>query len=225
MFKRLFKRHLRNNILFHRVLVSLITLYLKFVYITSKWEITYAANFTHKKIDRLDGALFALWHNRLAFGMYIFKDFSKIYALASSHTDGKVITDVIKAMNYGVVEGSSNRNPTGAVRSIIKLITEDKSKVVITPDGPRGPLYKINSNITRIAYKYSKPLIPISCTATNYFELKSWDRMIVPKPFCKISVIIGHPLGLSGDVDSDNNLLETELITLSNKSQKFCREG
>ena len=70
-----------------------------------------------------DGALFAIWHNRLAFGMYIFKNYNNVYALASSHTDGKIITDIIKKMKYGVIEGSTNRKPTDALRSIIKKIT------------------------------------------------------------------------------------------------------
>lgn len=215
MFKKWLKYFLKNSRLVHGLCSMVIFLYLKLVYLTSKWSFSWEEDIEPAKID---SALFALWHNQLAFGMYIFKHYNNVFALASSHIDGKIITDIIKMMGYKVVEGSTNRNPTGAVKTIIKLITTG-NKIVITPDGPRGPLYKINSNITRIAYKYNAPLIPLACIADNYIELKSWDKMIIPKPFSKISVIIGAPIKLSGNEAEDNLLLEENLLKLLKKSK------
>ena len=216
MFRRYLKYFVKNNSLVHRLIAYSIFLYLKFVYATSKWSILYQEG---AKPQDLKGALFALWHRHLAFGMHVFKYYENVSALASSHTDGKIITDVIKMMKFNVVEGSSNRNPTGAVKSIIKLITTGE-KVVITPDGPRGPRLKVNSNITRIAYKYKVPLLPVSCSASKYFQLNSWDRMIIPKPFGEITVILGSPIKLSGNSTEDDQLLETKLITLLKNAKR-----
>ena len=218
MLKKYLKHFLKHSRFIHWFIVWAIYIYLKFVYLTSKWEFIWTDPTLKKKFNTLDGALLALWHNRLAFGMHIFKKYDNVFALASLHTDGKIITDVIRAMDYGVIEGSTNRNPTSAVRSIINSL-ELGNKIVITPDGPRGPVHKINSTITKIAYKYNKPLIPISCMATKYFMLNSWDKMILPKPFGKIIVTIGNSIKLSGNVANDDSLLEKELLNLSYKAE------
>ena len=218
MLKKYLKHFLKHSKFIHWLIVRTIYIYLKFVYLTSKWEFVWTDKALKKKFNTLDGALLAFWHNRLAFGMHILKNYDNVFALVSSHTDGKIITDVIRAMDYGVIEGSTNRNPTRAVRSIINSLTLG-NKIVITPDGPRGPAYKINSTITKIAYKYNKPLIPISCMATKYFMLNSWDKMILPKPFGKIIVTIGTSIKLSGNVANDDRLLENELLNLSYKAE------
>lgn len=214
MIKKGFKKFLKNSNLIQNLSVNILFLYLKAAYYTSKWEFIWPQGVDKEKINQLDGALFALWHNRLAFGMYIFREIDKVYALASSHTDGKLITDIIKKMRFGVIEGSTNRNPTGALKEIISKINSGKN-VVITPDGPRGPIYKINSSIARLAKKFDKPLIPLSCTANKYYELKSWDRMMLPKPFSKITVRFGSPLDLKGSEEEHDILLEQTLIQLS----------
>lgn len=214
MIKKSFKNFLKNSNLIHNISVNILFLYLKAIYFTSKWEFVWPQNFDKEKINQLNGALFALWHNRLAFGMHIFQEIDNVYALASSHTDGKLITDVIRKMKFGVIEGSTNRNPTGALKEIISKINSGNN-VVITPDGPRGPVYKINSSIARLAKKFDKPLIPLSCTATRYYELKSWDKMIIPKFFSKITVRFGAPVDLKDNEESNDILLEQTLTQLS----------
>lgn len=217
MIKQYFKHFLKNSSLIHKLSVYILFLYLKLVYITNKWKFVWPEGMSEVKLNDKNGVLLAIWHNRIAFSMYICKNYDNVYALVSSHTDGKLITDVIRQMNYNVIEGSTNRKPTEALRCIIKQITAG-NKVVITPDGPRGPVYKINSSITRLGYKYSKAIIPISCMATKYFELKSWDKMMIPKNFGEIIVTIGEPLELSGNEKKDNTLLETRLMELSSKA-------
>lgn len=214
MIKKSFKNFLKNSNLIHNISVNILFLYLKAIYFTSKWEFVWPQNFDKEKINQLNGALFALWHNRLAFGMHIFQEIDNVYALALSHTDGKLITDVIRKMKFGVIEGSTNRNPTGALKEIISKINSGNN-VVITPDGPRGPVYKINSSIARLAKKFDKPLIPLSCTATRYYELKSWDKMIIPKFFSKITVRFGAPVDLKDNEESNDILLEQTLTQLS----------
>ncbi len=214
MFVRYIKKCLKHNVVVHYLVALAIYIYLKIVYLTSKWE--FVTIDSQSKRDALEhgNALYALWHNRVAFGMYIFRSLGGIHALASSHTDGKIITDVIKLMGYQVIEGSSNRNPIGATKHIMKVLLAGGG-VVITPDGPRGPVYKINSSITKIAYKINKPIIPLSCMPTKYIRLKSWDGLILPKPFGVIKVIIDEPIKLTGNEKEDNELLEKRLRYLT----------
>ncbi|MDC0864878.1 lysophospholipid acyltransferase family protein [Rickettsiaceae bacterium] len=218
MLKRYLKKLLKNNIVIHKIFVRLITLYLKIVYKTSKWCFVFQDEITEEIINRKRGALFAMWHNRLAFGMGLYKRYDNVHALASSHTDGKLITDVIKKMGYKVIVGSSNKNSTVALRQIIRTINSN-GKVVITPDGPRGPMYKVGGNITQIGYKYKKSVIPVSCISSKYFTLKSWDKMMIPKIFGTIVVTIGRSVILSGDKEKDDELLKKTLSNLSDGSE------
>ena len=64
-------------------------------------------------------------------------------------------------------------------------------------------------------------MIPVSCHASRYFELRSWDKMMLPKPFSKIIVVIGEPLELSGNDEHDKLLLEEKLNNLTHQAKDF----
>ena len=217
MIKKSFKKFLKNSNFVHRFSVYTLFLYLKLVYLTSKWEFVLPQKWDRDYLNQTEGALFAIWHNRLAFGIRIIQEIENIYALASPHTDGRLVTDIIKQMGIKVISGSTNRNSAIALREIINKINSGNN-VIITPDGPRGPVYKINSNITRIAKRFNKPLIPIACMTNKYYELKTWDKMMIPKLFSKVTVYFGEPILLTEDTEANNLLLEK---ALSNSLEKF----
>lgn len=210
MFKKFFKPILKKNRFVFWLLTELICFYLKIVYVTSRWQFVSLGDFSKRDLLASNGILFAMWHNNLAFGPGVFKGVYNTYALVSSHSDGRIISAVIKRLGFKIIEGSSNKNPTGAVRQIIDKLAR-KGNIVITPDGPRGPVHKVNSGIMQIARKYDKKPVPISCSTSNYFVLKTWDRLIMPLPFGKIVIKIGQPLEPVGDRQQDNLILERSL--------------
>jgi hypothetical protein len=209
-----FKKFLKTSPLVFNLAAWLIYLYLKFAYFTTKWHIVYPEGSDIQSFMAEKKVIFALWHNRLSFSFKIFEKHQNIAGLASTHSDGRIITKITKLWGFGVIEGSTNKNPTGAVKGIIEKL-KDNGKVVITPDGPRGPKYKINSLITKIAYKQNARVIPISCAASNYFTLNSWDEMIIPKPFSTVVITIGNSILLSDDDQTDSQLLENSLNQLT----------
>lgn len=208
--KHFFKHFLKKNNWASDFLAWLLCIYLKFTYHTSKWDFVMPDGMTKEALDKEDGILFAIWHNRLAYSMYIFGIYKDIYGLASPHSDGKIISQIVRLMKYKIIEGSTNKNASKALREIIDLLKHG-SKIVVTPDGPRGPVYKNGSVITKIAHKYNKKLIPVSCHASKYFKLNSWDQMMIPKPFSRITVIFGKPLTLTGNDEKDKSSLENSL--------------
>ncbi|MDG1436344.1 MAG: lysophospholipid acyltransferase family protein [Rickettsiaceae bacterium] len=222
MIKRIGKYLFKNNVLLHKLVTNIVFVYLKLVYATNKWTFLWPEQLSEEKINSKDGVLFAVWHNRLAFSIYMCRNYDGMYGLASPHRDGKIIIDIVKKMGYKIIEGSTNRKPVEALRSIIKQL-KDGNKVLITPDGPRGPVYKVNSSMVRIGKKYNKDIIPISCAATKYFQLKTWDNMIIPKMFGRITVTIGAPLELSGNEVEDNKFLEKTLMELSAKAESITQ--
>ena len=198
--KKVIKHYLKNSDLIFNLVAGIIFIYLKFAYFTSKWHFIMPKDFDEQKLDNENGLFFAIWHNRLAYG--------------------KIIGKLVLMMNHKIIQGSTNKNSNSAVKEIIKQITNG-GKIVVSPDGPRGPVYKNGSVITKIASKYNKKVIPVSCYASRYFELASWDKMMLPKPFSKIIVIIGKPLELTGNDENDKLLLEKKLNSLTTEARDF----
>ncbi|WP_341788514.1 MULTISPECIES: lysophospholipid acyltransferase family protein [unclassified Rickettsia] len=212
--RKAFKKFLKRN----KFVLSLITIllywYLRFVYFTSKQKFIFYDNGNKEKFLNEQGVIFAFWHNMLALSPAMFKGMPDIYALISPHLDGKILNDLVDKFGCKVIVGSSNKNPLGALRSIIEKLSQG-ANVIITPDGPKGPVYKVNSGITEIAYKYNKKLIPVVSTTSRCFRLKSWDKLIIPLPFGTIKVIIGSPLELTDNKVQNHMNLEKYLVNLT----------
>lgn len=212
--RKAFKKFLKRN----KFILSLITIllywYLRFVYFTSKQKFIFYDNCNKEKFLNEQGAIFAFWHNMLALSPAMFKGHRDVYALISPHLDGKILNDLVGKFSCKVIVGSSNKNPLGALRSIIEKLSQG-ANVIITPDGPKGPVYKVNSGITEIAYKYNKKLIPIVSTTSRCFRLKSWDKLIIPLPFGTIKIIVGSPLKLTDNKVQNHMNLEKYLVNLT----------
>ena len=218
--KQYLKYLLKKSIFIKKLVAILIVLYLKFVYLTSRCKITYASESTpHKLNQQNSGVLFAIWHNQTAFTYKAFTKYSRLYALVSPHSDGKINESIIKIYSFlskdncDIILGSKNKNSIGAAKSILAKLNQG-GKVIITPDGPRGPVFQINSSISALAYKYKFKVIPVSCRSTNYFCLRSWDKMIIPKPFGKIQIHIDKPMSLSSNAQENDQLLTDKLMQL-----------
>lgn len=203
------KKFLKKSNYTLSAVVNLLYSYLQVVYFTTRWQFIQPGDFSAQM-----GVIFIFWHNRLAIGPGMFKGHKDIYALISPHSDGKIISSVVNKFGFGVIEGSTNKNSVAALKIMLKKLGNG-SNIVITPDGPRGPIYKINSSIAKIAYKYNIAVIPVSCTASRYLTLSSWDKLMIPLPFGKITVRIGEPLIFTGNETQDDTNLVNKLMELS----------
>ncbi len=63
-------------------------------------------------------------------------------------------------------------------------------EVLITPDGPKGPRHSMSDGAIGIALKSKLPIFIMNFKAEDYWQLKSWDRFVIPKPFTKVDFYI-----------------------------------
>lgn len=213
IWKKFIKKNKKIREALSRILSRIIYFYLRFVYTTSITEWIY-----HDDYDRLDfisskKVVFALWHDKLAMGPRIFQDVQNTAALASSHSDGKVISEVIRKFGFSIIEGSCNRNSVRAALEIIKALRCGMN-VVITPDGPRGPKHSINGNIIRIVQKTGALLVPVSYSSSRCFKINSWDKLIMPLPFSRVQIKIGEPIKITTESDQNHRSLYEALQLL-----------
>ena len=75
---------------------------------------------------------------------------------------------------------------------------KSNSNIGITPDGPRGPIYSIADGIIALSQKADVDIYYFSYRPTKYWQLKSWDRFIIPKPFGTIDFYVSEAFNLKG---------------------------
>jgi len=137
----------------------------------------------------------ALWHNRLlVFPLVLRRFFPQRHgaALISASRDGDLLADAVRRFGYDAVRGSSSRLGASAILQLGEVLASH-GDVVITPDGPLGPVYELGPGIIFLAQKTGAPVLPVNMEYSSFWRIKSWDRFIVPRPFAKIRVIVGAP--------------------------------
>src|SRR5690606_15338787 len=57
------------------------------------------------------------------------------------------------------------------------------------------------NGIIDIAKKTGIPVLPMTAIADRYFELRSWDRLRIPKPFARVVVAYAPPFLVPSGAD------------------------
>ena len=133
------------------------------------------------------------WHNRILLLPVVFARFrnrQRLVVLTSASRDGGLLQRVVRHFGVDSVRGSSSRRGGQALRELQAKL-EEGCDVVITPDGPRGPVYEMSPGLAYLAQKTALPFMPVHVEYARYWELKSWDRFRIPKPFSKVVVTLG----------------------------------
>jgi lysophospholipid acyltransferase (LPLAT)-like uncharacterized protein len=160
---------------------------------TLRYEVDDRAGILGKPITQ--NYIGALWHNRLLiFPLVLRRFFSNRpgAALISASRDGDLLADAIHRFGYDVVRGSSSRLGASAILQLSDVLASRRD-VVITPDGPRGPVYDLGPGIIFLAQKSGAPVLPMNLEYSRCWRLGSWDRFIIPQPFSKVRVLISPP--------------------------------
>ena len=146
--------------------------------------------------------IFCLWHNRLALSMFIWERWaskrrraSGLAALISASRDGGLLADVLDRFGVQPVRGSSSRRGAQALREATTCI-ENGLHVAITPDGPRGPRYKIQDGIIALAQLTGAQIVPVSAYIASKYCTKSWDKFQIPFPFSKCEIRFGETISV-----------------------------
>ena len=161
-----------------------------------------------------------LWHQHLAIAPGILRHMQNIHAVASPHSDGKLIGNIIQLMGHKVIWGSSNRSPTAAIKQIYQLL-ETGANIIITPDGPKGPAQQFNSNAHKIAARTNSNIILFACNTEQYLQLNSWDKMRIPLPFSTVTYKLVQFDITACDTQENRLLIEQKLTQIG----KDCEQG
>lgn len=149
---------------------------------------------------RQEGMIGACWHNRLLSMLLAFRGnfgrswpTSRCVAVISESDDGEIIARFFRDLGGNCVRGSSSRRAEDALRGMVREL-ERGASVFITPDGPRGPRYRMADGLIQAARLSGKPIVPVTGSFGRCIRLRrTWDEFEVPLPFGRFTFHFGQP--------------------------------
>lgn len=135
--------------------------------------------------------IFVFWHGRLLPLIHVHRH-QGVVALVSEHRDGEYLAGFLHHFGFGTVRGSSTR---GGIRGLKGLVRAARRgwDLAITPDGPRGPNRELKLGALSVARLTGLPLVPVGVAVASAWRVRSWDGLLVPKPFSTVRVAYGPP--------------------------------
>lgn len=141
--------------------------------------------------------VFAFWHRTLLVCAHRFRN-KGIAILISASFDGELIARTVEYLGFYPVRGSSSRGGASGLRNMAEAYKAGH-RTAFTADGPRGPNMVAKAGPVQLA-----ELTGATWIGTYYalpdrvWELKSWDRFMIPKPFS--TVTFSWPAHVSPDL-------------------------
>ena len=168
--------------------------------------------------------IYAFWHGRMLMFTYSHRN-RKIHVLISQHRDGEYIARIIHRLGFVSVRGSTTR---GGSKALFEMCDKTAAgfDVAVTPDGPRGPGFRVHPGIISVAQRSGMPIVPITNSAESRWNLSSWDRFLIPKPITKAVIMLGEPIYVSPESTPEESEekrkeLEMQMLELTEKADKY----
>ena len=171
-----------------------------------------------------EGWIYAIWHTNVLFSPYLNRG-QNINVLISASKDGELINRVVYRFGNKAIRGSSSRGGMKALKTLVAALKKGHP-AAITPDGPRGPAFKLQNGIIIAASRARVPIIPFHYEAKRqWIAEKSWDRHRIPKPFTTLVVHYGEPIYIPDKMEGESfnnfvSLVERKLVD----NMKACQE-
>ena len=161
-----------------------------------------------------------VWHGRLLFpSWYIRLKITNLHAIASHHSDAEIMAQILKRWGYSLIRGSTKKGGKAVVLKMAEVF-KNGGIVAVTNDGPKGPPRIAKAGSTGLAIKYNVSMVMITGSATKFWQINSWDRFMLPKPFGRIDIVVAPPLEIA--TPPENN--EEEIKLLSNYMNHYQDE-
>jgi len=147
--------------------------------------------------------ILSFWHRRL-FMMPLAYPFHRkdrgVAILSSDSKDGERSAATWRWFGIHAVRGTASED---GARALVRMIQAVKQgwDFGITPDGPRGPLMELKPGTIALARKTGAWIVPVTLAFDRSFELKTWDRMVIPLPFATCTIRYGTPFKISPTAD------------------------
>ncbi|MCC6545776.1 DUF374 domain-containing protein [Candidatus Sumerlaeota bacterium] len=176
-------RHVRFNLI-EWTLLPIGILLLKAILATYRFD-----QATRTRVEQTigDPRVFAVTLHGMSIGLlalsHIVREKGKrLVVMTSPSRDGRLMDKIVSRFGINYVKGSSRSKSIEGARGIIDAVRAGDI-AMITPDGPRGPLFVPKKGFIRMVPASDAKLRVIAVGARHALTFGSWDRLFLPLPF------------------------------------------
>jgi len=171
-------------------------------------------------------SIFAFWHSH-QLSLLVFYRHRNSHILISRSKDGEYAAILAERFGHQPLRGSSSRGGAYGARALIRA-AQDGYPIAITPDGPRGPRHSVQRGVLAIAARIGRPVVPMAIGYSDLWELNSWDRFRIPKPFAYGVTLLGEPIHVPRDLDDEGQgeirqRIQRAMIDLEEEADRQAR--
>ena len=134
----------------------------------------------------------AFWHRYLLAMLCIFRGYP-VCVPVSKHSDAEYAAHLMKRYGIRTARGSTTSGSLQLIRDLMQHMKAGES-CAITPDGPRGPRYSVQPGLVLLSRRTGAPVHPVGVAVDKGWIVNSWDRLVIPKPYARIGLVIGRAL-------------------------------
>jgi lysophospholipid acyltransferase (LPLAT)-like uncharacterized protein len=178
--------------------MALLAFLLRLLGFTLRYRMDDRAGYLDGTLDR--AAIILIWHNRIVCTPQYHQRHSRrgrgAVVLTSASREGSLLAMVLRHFGIGAVRGSTSRRASTALREVSEQINAGND-VFITPDGPRGPRYRLQPGALFLAQKTKCPLLLARIEYSRCLRFKTWDGFAIPLPFARVDIVVEPPVYVS----------------------------
>lgn len=120
-------------------------------------------------------------------------------AMVSQSQDGALVALGLKLVGITPIRGSSRRRNKdhGGLAALQQLIEHVRGgrPAYLAVDGPRGPRNHVHKGIAVLSRQANAAVFNVVVVPSRRWIIKrSWDRLQIPIPFCRVNVYFGAPI-------------------------------
>jgi len=145
--------------------------------------------------------IYPFWHRCVLPATWVFRH-NYPAVMTSRSLDGEFIARVISRFGFLPVRGSSSRGGQRALLEMNQLLAKGHA-VAFTIDGPRGPRYVAKKGPVLLAKISGAPISGFYVAVERAWVLKTWDALMIPKPFSRIYVRFARKIFVPPDADDE----------------------
>lgn len=154
--------------------------------------------------------ILAFWHRRLLM-MPLAYPFHRaavdgtargVAILSSDSKDGERSAATWRWFGIHAVRGTAGHSGAQALVKMIQAVKQGWD-LGITVDGPRGPRQQAKPGVLAVSRKTGAWIVPVCVAYESAWALRTWDALLVPRPFSRVVVRYGAPFAVAaGDSES-----------------------
>lgn len=199
----------------------MISLYMRLVRRTGRWRVD-GEDIASRLASDGRPLIVVFWHGRMMMTPFGWRHGNRVHVLSSSHRDGQIASRTMGHFGVRTVFGSTRRGGASALLRLNRVLRHGDI-VAIAPDGPRGPRMRANAGAVHLARLSGARIIPLTFSAGPAHQFSSWDRFLLPLPFCRGVILWGQPIEVPRDADDEalernRGTLERDLTALTDRA-------